>query len=297
VNFVAAIDVGGTAIKSTLVNSELEIMDSVSVPTPKGDSSGKETVATVRKIVAKFNELHPITAVGFAVPGSLDETNGISRWTGNLGWHDLPIRDLLQAELNIPVAFNHDVRAGMVAELRSGAARGYSNSVFIAIGTGIAAALVIDGAIRSSDGYAGELGHIDVGHGGPCVCGKHGCLEAISSALAIANTYTATTGEVKSTQAIFELAYIGDEISRTICIEAIHYLAVACEMLITILAPEIIIFGGGVSNSYSLLIEQLQSELTQRLTFQRMPKLEIAHYGASAGTIGCAMLALDLVSA
>jgi glucokinase len=68
VNFVAAIDVGGTAIKSTLVNSELEIMDSVSVPTPKGDSSGKETVATVRKIVAKFNELHPITAVGFAVP-------------------------------------------------------------------------------------------------------------------------------------------------------------------------------------------------------------------------------------
>ena len=74
-------------------------------------------------------------------------------------------------------------------------------------------------------------------------------------------------------------------------------MAVACEQLITILSPEAIIFGGGVSVAGDNLLEPLKRELKSRLTFQRMPQLLIAHYGAQAGTIGCAILALDAVGA
>ena len=73
-------------------------------------------------------------------------------------------------------------------------------------------------------------------------------------------------------------------------------LARACEMLITTLAPEAIIFGGGLAKSGDLLLEPISTALDQSLTFQRKPELKIAHYGALAGTIGCAMMAFDLVT-
>ena len=182
--YVAAIDVGGTSIKAALVSDELAVLKTFSAPTPKSDPTGAATAAVIAEIVRALAKVEPVSAVGFAVPGSLNEEDGIARWTGNLGWRDLPIREIVQSAVNLPVAFSHDVRVGAVAELRSGAAKNFQQSIFIPIGTGIAAALVIDGKIRNSDGYAGEIGHLNVGHDIPCVCGLEGCLETISSAAA-----------------------------------------------------------------------------------------------------------------
>ena len=74
-------------------------------------------------------------------------------------------------------------------------------------------------------------------------------------------------------------------------------MARACETLITLLAPEVIVFGGGLSNAGETFLKPIRDYLESSLTFQRMPRLEIAHYGAKAGTIGCAMLAFDRVKA
>jgi glucokinase len=74
-------------------------------------------------------------------------------------------------------------------------------------------------------------------------------------------------------------------------------MARACEMLITILAPEVIVFGGGLSNAGETFLKPIRNYLNTSLTFQRKPRLEIAHYKSQAGTIGCAMLAFDLVKA
>jgi len=192
--YVAAVDVGGTSIKAALVSQDLEVVTTSSRPTPQSDISGVETAKTIAAIVTELSKVHPVSAVGFAVPGALSESEGISRWTGNLGWKDLPIREIVAREVQLPVAFGHDVRVGALAELRSGAAREFQQSIFIPIGTGIAAALVIDGKIRTSDGYAGEIGHLNVGHDLPCVCGLSGCLETISSASAISREYQRRTG-------------------------------------------------------------------------------------------------------
>ena len=297
-SYVVAVDVGGTEIKSALVDSDFNVIAIITAPTPKADSTGAETVKSIAAIVAEFGAAHKVEAVGLAVPGALDELAGTSRWSGNLQWKNLPIRDLLHTAINIPVAFGHDVRTAAVAELRSGAAQGARNAIFIPVGTGIAAALIIDGEIRSAEGYAGEIGHIDVNGKYPCVCGKTGCLEAASSTLAISKAYEAQSGKTgTTTEEIYKLVVAGDAVATRVWNDATAAMARACETLITLLAPEVIVFGGGLSNAGDTFLNPIQDYLDASLTFQRKPRLEIAHYGAKAGTIGCAMLAFDLVKA
>ena len=297
-SYVVAVDVGGTEIKSALVDSDFNVIATITAPTPKADSTGAETVKAIAAIVAEFGATQKVEAVGLAVPGALDEPAGTSRWSGNLQWKNLPIRNLLEDAIKIPVAFGHDVRTAAVAELRSGAAKGARNAIFIPVGTGIAAAFIIDGEIRSAEGYAGEIGHIDVNGKYPCVCGKTGCLEAASSTLAISKAYEAQSGKTgTTTEEIYKLVVAGDAVATRVWNDATAAMARACETLITLLAPEVIVFGGGLSNAGDTFLNPIQDYLDASLTFQRKPRLEIAHYGAKAGTIGCAMLAFDLVKA
>ena len=297
-SYVVAVDVGGTEIKSALVDSEFNLIATTSTSTPKADSTGAETVKTIAAIVADFGKTQKVEAVGLAVPGALDEAAGSSRWSGNLQWKNLPIRNLLEDVIKIPVAFGHDVRTAAVAELRSGAAKGARNAIFIPVGTGIAAALIIDGEIRSADGFAGEIGHINVNGKYPCVCGKTGCLEAASSTLAISKAYESQSGKSgTTTEEISKLVLSGDKIAIDVWDDATAAMARACELLITILAPEVIVFGGGLSNAGEIFLKPIQDYLDASLTFQHGPRLEIAHYGAKAGTIGCAILAFDRLKA
>ena len=297
-NYVVAVDVGGTEIKSALVNSDLNIIAMINGPTPKADKTGVETVTAIVGLVSQFSKQQTISAVGLAVPGALDEPAGTSRWSGNLQWNNLPIRDLLAEAINKPVAFGHDVRTAAVAEMRSGAAKGARNAIFIPVGTGIAAALIIDGEIRSADGFAGEIGHVNVNGKYPCVCGKSGCLEAASSTLAISKAYEVHSGKTGvTTEEIYKLVVAGDPVATQVWNDATAAMARACEVLITILAPDVIVFGGGLSNAGETFLKPIRQYLDSSLTFQRKPRLEIAHYKSQAGAIGCAMLAFDLVKA
>jgi glucokinase len=298
VNYVVAVDVGGTEIKSALVDSDLNVISTINAPTPKADKTGVETVKAIVELISQFSKQQTVSAVGLAVPGALDEPAGTSRWSGNLQWENLPIRNLLADAVNIPVAFGHDVRTAAVAEMRSGAAKGSRNAIFIPVGTGIAAALIIDGEIRSADGFAGEIGHVNVNGKYPCVCGKSGCLEAASSTLAISKAYEVNSGKTGvTTEEIYKLVVAGDPVATQVWNDATAAMARACEVLITILAPDVIVFGGGLSNAGETFLKPVREYLDSSLTFQRKPRLEIAHYKSQAGAIGCAMLAFDLVKA
>ena len=293
---VVAVDVGGTEIKSALVDSYFNVIATINAPTPKADVTGAHTVKAIAELVAQYSKQQTVNAVGLAVPGALDEPAGTSRWSGNLQWNNLPIQRLLADAINIPVAFGHDVRTAAVAEMRNGAAKGARNAIFIPVGTGIAAALIIDGEIRSADGFAGEIGHVNVNGNYPCVCGKTGCLEAASSTLAINKAYEGLSGKSGvTTEEIYKLVVAGDPVAQQVWDDATSAMARACEMLITILAPEVIVFGGGLSNAGETFLKPIMDYLDSSLTFQRKPQLEIAHYKSKAGTIGCAMLAFDLL--
>jgi glucokinase len=295
--YVVAVDVGGTEIKIAVVDSHFKIHSQTSTPTPKGDKTAAETIGIIGAQIKEFAKVHQIEAIGLVVPGVVDEAAGIARWTGNLQWENVHIQELLQDAIDIPVAFGHDVRTAALAELRSGAAQGIKDAIFIPIGTGIAAALIITGEIQSAQGNAGEIGHLNVDGKRLCVCGKVGCLEAVSSALAISSAYAEQGGVAStSTEKIYGLVTSGDPLATEVWKSATAAMSRACEILVTVLAPEVIIFGGGLSNAGEMLLGPIRNDLDSSLTFQRKPRLEIAHHGSKAGVIGCAMIAFDLIA-
>ncbi|PSJ24928.1 sugar kinase, partial [Streptosporangium nondiastaticum] len=178
---VIALDVGGTAIKAALIGPDHELLHEARRPT--GREQGPEAVvAGILEFAAELAAAgeaaygEPAAAAGLAVPGIVDAAAGTAVYAANLGWRDVPLRDLLSRRLGgTPVALGHDVRTGGLAEGRLGAGEGADRFLFVALGTGIAGAIGIDGRIEAgAHGCAGEIGHIAVRPGPagrPCGCG------------------------------------------------------------------------------------------------------------------------------
>ncbi|WP_431727906.1 ROK family protein [Verrucosispora sp. TAA-831] len=196
---VVALDVGGTGMKCALIRPDGAVVHAERHPT-EADRGAEAVVDTILAVAegladkARADGLAP-AALGIVVPGVVDEARGVAVWSANVGFRDVPLRELATARLGLPTALGHDVRAGGLAEARLGAGRDAGHVLFVAIGTGIAAAHVVAGsAATGAHGAAGELGHILVRPDGPpCGCGRAGCLESIASASAVARRYAALT--------------------------------------------------------------------------------------------------------
>ncbi|NUT48748.1 MAG: ROK family protein, partial [Saccharothrix sp.] len=161
---VIAVDVGGTGTKAALVTGDPGAVRAVKQQRRPTRPGGDAVVEDVAEVVAELRAAseHPVDAVGLVVPGIVDQARGTGVYSANLGWADYPFRARVEAATGLPTAFGHDVRAGGLAELRQGNARGLTDAVIMPIGTGIAAALVLDGRVSAAPG---EVGHVDVGHG------------------------------------------------------------------------------------------------------------------------------------
>ncbi|WP_307796460.1 ROK family protein [Actinomadura barringtoniae] len=290
---IVALDVGGTSMKGAVLTRELDKVASVRNPTPRGQAAVDAVLDTVDELIGLAGATPE--AVGVAVPGIVDDTTGIAVWSENIGWRDVPFRDLISERTGTRVAVGHDVRAGGTAEIRLGAARGVRNALVMPIGTGISAAMLIDGHLCVGDGYAGEIGHMSVGTDDPCVCGGKGCLEAVAAAPAVARAYTARTGRALETHAVTALAQAGDPDALAVWNETIDHLATALATATTLLAPEIIVIGGGLSKAGDLLLKPLETALHARLAYQRRPRIVEASFSDEAGTIGAALWARDLL--
>ncbi|PSK98271.1 glucokinase [Haloactinopolyspora alba] len=292
---VIAVDVGGTSIKSGVVDRAGRLSREHRAETPPTGADGAAVLDAVVGVVEKLRGPHPPAAVGVVVPGVVDENAGVAVMSENLAWHDVPVGAVLAERLGCPVAVGHDVRAGGLAEQRVGACRGVANAAFVPVGTGIAAALVVDGVLCRGDGYAGEVGHIDVGHDLPCACGGQGCLEAIASAAAVTRRYAQRTGAgVSGSRDVADRVRLGDAVAVEVWDEALDALARGLASLVGLVAPEVIAIGGGLGESGELVIEPLERRLRSRLTFHRVPRLVPAQLGDGAGCVGAGLLARDL---
>jgi glucokinase len=300
---VAAVDVGGTRIKAALVDRSGSELVSLTEPTPPGlDAPGALVAAVVasvdalRERAAEVGAAVELLACGVVVPGIVDDEEGVARWSANLGWRDLPVVEPLAETLAVPVVLGHDVRAGLVAETRFGAAQGFSNVLFMPIGTGIAGALMLDGRVVVAQGWSGELGHVVVAPDGPlCGCGARGCLEAIASASAIERAYAVATGERLGGDAIAELVADGDEAAGAVWATAVEALARAVVTTTTLTGVSRVLVGGGLARSGEVLLQPLREAVQESLTFQRMPAIVQAALGDRAGCLGAACLAFDVV--
>jgi glucokinase len=273
---VLGIDVGGTTIKGLRMSPTGSIEAEARVATPSPDPTGERVLEAVAGLVADLGG--PETAaVGLVVPGIVDEARGVAVWSANVGFRDAPLRDLAAARLGMPVAFGQDVRAGALAELRSGAARDAGASVaFVPIGTGVAAAFVVDGHILVSGGWAGEIGQAVL------TSGAHAGLRV---------------EEVASASATARRAGEPDALAVATRVSAGDVLADALAGIVVTTAPTTIVIGGGLAHAGALLLAPLGVELARRLGTLRVPGLVAAQHGDLAAAIGAGYLAADLRSA
>ncbi|MFF8832337.1 ROK family protein [Streptomyces sp. NPDC015131] len=239
-------------------------------------------------------------AAGIAVPGIVDPDRGVAVYAANLGWRDVPLRTLLARRLGgLPVALGHDVRAGGLAEGRVGAGRGADRFLFVPLGTGIAGAIGIGGAIEAgAHGYAGEIGHIVVRPGGPaCGCGQRGCLETLASAAAVSRAWAAASGDPEADAADCAKAVeSGDERAVRVWRDAVDALADGLVTALTLLDPRTLIIGGGLAEAGETLFTPLRAAVGERVTFQKLPAIVPAALGDTAGCLGAGLLAWDLLA-
>nr|WSY48796.1 ROK family protein [Streptomyces sp. NBC_00886] len=299
---VVALDVGGTTLKAALVDEHGASLMSQHIPTER--EHGPEAVlaritTTVQDITAsaEVRGLVPI-AVGVVVPGIVDEDAGLAVYSANIGWRHIPLRSLIEDACGLPVALGHDVRAGGTAERALGAARSRDEFLFLAVGTGVAAAMMLAGRPYAGGGYGGEIGHVVVDPEGPlCSCGAHGCLETLASASPISTRYAQRVSARAPVSAahVSYLARHGDPAAAAVWEEAVRALVDGLSSYVSLLAPELIVVGGGLAAAGDQLLHPLKEQLYKRLTFQRRPDLVRAQLGERAGCIGAALLAWQRV--
>lgn len=296
---VLAVDVGGTHLKAGVLDATGALGPILRRDTPRDAADpGSAVVAGLAALVRELTDAGTaVAAIGLTVPGIVDEHRGVGIRSTNLGWTDYPFRDRATAATGLPVALAHDVRAAGDAEHRLGAATGVDDAAIVTIGTGIAAALILDGRPYTGRGYAGELGHTVVRPSGPqCLCGQTGCLEAISSARAIADTYRAAGGRADAdAAAIVALASDGDPLALRVWDDAIDALAVGLAQLSALVAPQLVVIGGGLSEASDALLVPLRDRLTTLRGSAPTPEIVRARLGQDAGTWGAALAARDLL--
>jgi len=297
---VVALDVGGTTIKGAVVDHNGAVMSRLRRPTPTRDNAPDEILtailATVDELTAAAPRSVGVRAVGLVVTGIVDERRGMAVHSENVGWRNVPVRSLVEQATRLPVGFGHDVRAGTLAEWRLGAGRGLEDLVFVPIGTGVSAGIIVQGRLITGDGYAGEIGHLDVGHGESCACGGRGCVEAVASAAAVARRYAAVSGRpVSGAREVAERMVAGDPAARRVWIDATEALALALAWTSVVLAPQAILLGGGLARSGSLLFKPLRQALDRHLGVVPGPQLVPATLQDEAGCLGAALLAWDVL--
>ncbi|CAL9624685.1 ROK family protein [Streptomyces sp. enrichment culture] len=300
---VIALDVGGTSMKGAVRDRASRAVTTLRTPTPSRlgpDAVVQAITQALRALAAQAarRNLAPVAA-GVVVPGIVDEPAQLAVESVNLGWRNVPLAALLTDALGLPVVLGHDVRAGGAAEHRLGAASGANDALFVAIGTGISAAVIADGRLLRAHGHAGELGHLPVAQETTrCACGGVGCLEAVASARAIASAYTARSGRpVDGAEGVVASAAHGDPDACRVWERAIDALAQALTVSVSLLGPEVIVIGGGLSEAGSLLLDPLRTALGDRLGHRRRPEVVRAALGSQAGCVGAGLAAWEVAGA
>jgi len=289
---VLAVDLGGTGMKGAVVAEDGATVAESTLATPADGilAALVEMLGGLRRTAADAG--HDVVGAGVAAPGMLDEQRGLVHYASNLGWHDVPLLDILRSELKLPVAVGHDVRAAGLAERTVGAARGFGDFALVPIGTGVAAALISSGGtVTGATGAAGEFGHIPVIPGGePCTCGQRGCLEVYMSGAGVARRYRAAGGDALSTRRIVDR--LGeDPLADSIWSEALDVLAQGLNILTLLLDPGLIVLGGGVSHAGDALFGPLGDRMSAGLAWRERPPVVQSALGGDAGRAGAALLA------
>lgn len=315
--YYIGIDIGGTDVKTAVVDKDGNILTKAQCSTHANrhySEITKDFCNTVLEALEQSGKtLDDIAAVGVGIPGIADQKTGRVIFCANLNWYDIPLKEEIQKYINKPVYIDNDATVAGYAESVNGVSKGRDSSVFITLGTGIGSAIIINGKPWSGfHGAGSELGHAPMSfiNGIQCTCGNKGCVERYCSATAIIRMakeamedldsglmYNKCNGNMDKLNAkiIVDSAKEGDPVAVTVFNEYIENMCKMLLMVITIIDPEVIVLGGGMSRAGDFLVNAINANIKKHLLYKAVapPEILIAKLGAEAGVIGAAMLGLE----
>jgi glucokinase len=308
--YVVGVDIGGTNLRMALADRTGTVITRWGASTV-GVRGAHLIVDLIRTGVDHLFQQAPaprnsLRAIAAGVPGTTNVDTGVVIATSYLmGWRDIPLRDLLQAALGVPATVDNDVNTAAIGESWLGAAKDTRDFVFLAIGTGIGAGIILNGQpFRGMGWSAGEIGYMLVPGAPeePVERGKPGPLESIIGGEGIRihwnelwrETNTSLPRDLTATQ-IFDHALEGDVLAQTILQHAAKTLAYAISNISLILNCSLFVFGGGVG-MHAALADATSTILEQRGTRIR-PRLTHSILGEDAQLTGTIRLALDTANA
>jgi glucokinase len=311
-DWVVGVDLGASKIASGLIDPNDQIVARRRVPNGAHDGPQVVVERIARGIAELKGELPDgkrIAALGICCPGPVDHRTGTLIDPPNLqGLHNAPLRQMLTERLHLPVGLEHDAKAAALGEYRYGAGRGERSMVFIVVGTGVGAAIVIDGELyRGAHNSAGEVGHTTLDrHGELCSCGSRGCVETYLSGPWLACRYQGAleregrespsrqpiTGEL-----VAHLAERGDALAVQVMTQAGEALGVAVASMAMILDVELYVVGSSVAKAGELLLEPAR-KIVPHCSYQSVScrvRIVATELGDDGPILGCGWLARQIL--
>jgi glucokinase len=304
---VAAVDLGGTKLAAAAFSDDGEIVYRETVPLDgrSGGAAGSLIAERIRKLI----DAHGCQAAGVCVPGLYRAATG-TVWAPNIpGWDDYPLLEELNAATagRASVTIDSDRAAYILGETWRGAARGASDAVFIAVGTGIGAGILIDGkVVRGHGDVAGAIGWMALDRPFAPRFVQHGCFEDQASGpglvrvardlMASDTEYSGALLRIDSLSGtdIFEAYAAGDTIAARTLDNAIELWGMAAANLVSLLNPEMIVFGGGIFGPATQFLDRIRAEAkrwAQPIAIEQVGFVG-SELGSDAGLYGAGRLAL-----
>ena len=317
--FVLGIDIGGTNLVVGSVSEDgTRIVATASEPTHAEAGAtdvlerlvrlAERAIAATRKEIAGAE----ILGVGVGAPGPLDTKRGIVLLTPNLGWVNLPLRQIMHDRLGLPATLDNDANCAVLGEWWVGAARGARHAIGITIGTGIGGGLILDGKLyHGASDVAGEIGHTTIDtEGRRCKCGNYGCLEAYASgpnialraveeieAGAVSRLPSLVGGDLSkvTAQTVYQAAQDGDDLALEVVNDTARFLGVGIGNLLNVFNPEAVVVCGGVTLAGDHLFVPLRREVARRAFKPAVSACRIVpgELAGTAGVYGAAKAFLD----
>jgi glucokinase len=298
---IIAVDVGGTQIRAA-VYPRNQMRPSLLNRISTRNARATPLERLIQLIESVWPKDEPVTAIGIASPGPLDPYRGVIIAAPNIaGWVDLPLQKTLEDHFNVPVILGNDANLAAYGEWCYGAGQNHHHLIYLTVSTGIGGGVIIDDQLLLGvRGLAAELGHVAVQPDGPlCSCGKRGHLEALASGTAIARwveqELSQGAGSILphdqpiTTKMVAQAAKKGDELAIAALTRSGTIIGKALANYLHIFNPSIVIIGGGVSQSGSLLLEPMRAAMCEQVLSEEYVEnltLTTAALGDEAGLMG-----------
>jgi len=316
-NYIIGLDLGTTNIYGTVADLNAKIISEEKRPTKLEEgfySIMDQTAEIIEILINRVSERKKrLCGIGMAVAGLINKQRNIVEFSPNFHWHDVDIIGNLGKRFELPIFFDNVTRVMALGELCYGIGKRYSNFIFVNIGYGIGAGIILDGQpLLGASGMAGEFGHITVEKDSKtqCDCGNYGCLEALASGHGIAR---AARNELEkgvqsilrdmcegdprkvSAETVANAAKKGDALAWNIFSQAAEYLGIGVSALINLFNPEAVILGGGVIQAGEILFDTVRKTISARALNRssRGVPLLAATFGSKAAAMGAVALVMN----